>query len=161
MIIVDDRHLKEAEKHCDFDHDSLRETFFIKLNDPLGGNLIQGNRCYFGYASRRYRRITGIELQTRNINGSWDWANYGQIPRYSTLTAVLLNIVGRNGKLLLENFPLARLSSLVAPIWGYNNGGKIVRFDLDADLQASYLTYVNPTPIGGGYTVPLTFSFDE
>lgn len=156
----DRRPFKQSQKHIAFDKDRHRETLFIRLTDPLGGSLLRGQRCYFGYTSRRYRRISGIMLSTRVENTSWNWSGGGLIPTAGLLRSVTLNIIAKSGKtFLLENFPLARLTPLNSPA-NYNYGGLIVRFDLDADMHASYLQYSGPA-IGGGYTVPLTFSFWE
>lgn len=152
---------EEVARHVIADKDSCRETLMIRLQDAGGGALTLGQRCYFGYTTSRYRRVTGIALGSPASNPSFIWVPYGLVPPATSLRSFTVTLVSRDGKtFVLENFPIARLSPLILPL-NFNYGGKIVRFDMWVDLQSSFVQYNNPGAIGAGYILPLTFSFAE
>lgn len=152
---------EEVARHVIADKDSCRETLMIRLQDANGGVLTIGQRCYFGYTTSRYRRIKGISLGSQYAQPSQQWSPYGLVPSVTSLKAFTLTLVARDGKsFLLENFPVTRLSPGKEAL-NYNNGGKIIRFDLWVDLQSSFLMYNSPGVISANYFLPLTFSFAE
>lgn len=151
----------EVSRHVLADKDSCQETLMIRLQDANGGVLTVGQRCYFGYTTSRYRRVTGISLGAQYQQPSQNWPPYGLVPSVTSLKSFTLTLVARDGKsFLLENFPVTRLSPGNEPL-NYNNGGKIIRFDLWVDLQSSFVQYNSFGVISSNYYLPLTFSFAE
>lgn len=152
---------EEVARHVIADKDSCRETLMIRLQDAGGGVLTSGQRCYFGYTTSRYRRVTGISLGSAATPPGYVWPTYGLVPPVTGLKSFTLTLVARDGKsFILENFPVSRLSPLTVAL-NFNYGGKIVRFDMWVDMQSSFVQYNNPGAIGAGYILPLTFSFAE
>lgn len=145
-----------AAQHARLDEDTHAETLFISLRGQSGPTLQQGQRCYFGYTSQQFRRVTGIQNASYGKT-FWTASQTYTIPARPIQSWFTLTLIDRNGERRIEDMPLVRLG------WRNNIidfGGKIMRFDIDVNMHESFLTFIAPASLAStNLTIPLTFYF--
>lgn len=151
-------HQQMAAQHARLDEDTHAETLFISLRGQSGPTLQQGQRCYFGYTSQQFRRVTGIQNASYGKT-FWTASQTYTIPARAVQSWFTLTLIDRNGERRIEDMPLVRLGWLNNII---NFGGKIMRFDIDVNMHESFLTFIAPSSLAStNLTIPLTFYFGK
>lgn len=147
-----------AERHAKLEKDTHAETLFISLRGQSGPTLIQGQRCYFGYTSAQYRRVTGIQNASYGKT-FWTASQTYTIPSRAVQSWFTITLIDRKGERVIEDMPLVRLGWLNSII---NFGGKIMRFDIEVNMHESYLTFIAPASLASSnLSIPLTFYFGK
>lgn len=151
-------HQQMAAHHARLDKDAHAETLFIALRGSSGPTLQQGQRCYFGYTSARYRQVTGIQNASYGRT-FWTASQTYTIPARVIQSYFTLTLIDKNGDRVIEDMPVVRLGWLNNVI---NFGGKIMRFDIEVDMHESFLTFIAPVSLAStNLTIPLTFYFGK
>lgn len=128
----------------------IEEQRLLNLSGPYtGGTLQPHQRCYFGPNTRlKGRRLVGVTvLAPENI--TWT-VNNVQILQFGNIDGMTLTLVDRRKEEIIKDFPLRDLSKI-------QTLGKTRIFDLEIDLESSYVTTNNPNVAFG--TLGILFNF--
>lgn len=128
----------------------LEEQRLLNLSGPYtGGTLQPHQRCYFGPNSKlKGRRLVGVTvLAPENITWVIDGVS---VLQFGQIDGMTLTLVNRKKEEIVKDFPLRDLSKI-------QTLGKTRIFNLDVDLESSYVTTNNPNVAIG--TLGILFNF--